>query len=269
MSSTLTALSPLDGRYAGKTESLRPIFSEFGLMHAPRAGGGALAARAGRRTRASPRCRRCPTAARAALLAIGEAFSEDDAARIKAIERTTNHDVKAVEYFLKEKVADNAGTRRGQGVRPLRLHQRGHQQPRLRADAARRARRRAAAALDALDRDAARDGARARRAADAVAHARPDRLADHARQGARQRRRAPASASARQIAAVELQRQDQRRGRQLQRARRRLSRGRLAGVRAALRRSARPGLQPVHDADRTARLHRRDRATRCAAPTPS
>jgi adenylosuccinate lyase len=106
MSSTLTALSPLDGRYAAKTEALRPIFSEFGLMH--------------RRVLVElnwllalanePRIAEVPVlsdAARAALLAIGEEFSEGDAARIKTIERTTNHDVKAVEYFIKEKVSGN------------------------------------------------------------------------------------------------------------------------------------------------------------------
>ncbi len=107
MSSPLLALSPLDGRYAAKTETLRPIFSEFGLMH--------------RRVRVElawllaladePKISEVPSlpaAARAALLAIGETFSEEDAARIKTIERTTNHDVKAVEYFIKEKVASNA-----------------------------------------------------------------------------------------------------------------------------------------------------------------
>ncbi|MEO5558203.1 MAG: adenylosuccinate lyase [Dokdonella sp.] len=107
MSSTLTALSPLDGRYAAKTAALRPIFSEFGLMH--------------RRVLVElhwllalanePRVVEVPalsTAARAALLAIGENFSEVDAERIKSIERTTNHDVKAVEYFIKEQVAGNA-----------------------------------------------------------------------------------------------------------------------------------------------------------------
>ncbi len=107
MSSPLLALSPLDGRYAAKTETLRPIFSEFGLMH--------------RRVRVEvswllalanePKISEVPAlsaGARAALLAIGENFSEADAAHIKAIERTTNHDVKAVEYFIKEKVADNA-----------------------------------------------------------------------------------------------------------------------------------------------------------------
>ena len=104
MSSTLTALSPLDGRYAANTAALQPIFSEFGLMH--------------RRVLVEihwllaladePRVTEVPAlsaGARAALLAIGEQFGEADGARIKAIERTTNHDVKAVEYFLKEKVA--------------------------------------------------------------------------------------------------------------------------------------------------------------------
>ena len=107
MSTTLTALSPLDGRYAGKAAALRPIFSEFGLMH--------------RRVLVElrwllaladePKIAEVPmlsAAARAALLAIGDGFSEADGERIKAIERTTNHDVKAVEYFIKEKVAGNA-----------------------------------------------------------------------------------------------------------------------------------------------------------------
>jgi adenylosuccinate lyase len=107
MSSTLLALSPLDGRYAAKAAALQPIFSEFGLIH--------------RRVRVElawllaladageiAEVPALSAAARAALLAIGEDFSEDDAARVKAIERTTNHDVKAVEYFIKEKVAGNA-----------------------------------------------------------------------------------------------------------------------------------------------------------------
>ena len=105
--SALTALSPLDGRYAAKVDALRPIFSEFGLMKrrvlvelhwllaladeasivevAPFSRSRAHGARDSRRR-----------------------FSEDDAARIKEIERTTNHDVKAVEYFIKERIAGNA-----------------------------------------------------------------------------------------------------------------------------------------------------------------
>jgi adenylosuccinate lyase len=55
--------------------------------------------------------------------------SVDDAARVKAIERTTNHDVKAVEYFLKERIKRQRRAGGGVGVHPLRLHLRGHQQP--------------------------------------------------------------------------------------------------------------------------------------------
>ncbi|MCD8548277.1 MAG: adenylosuccinate lyase [Aeromonadaceae bacterium] len=105
--SALTAVSPIDGRYGDKCTALRPIFSEFGLLrfrvevevrwlqH--------LARHAG-----IPEVPAFSAAADAQLDAIVANFSEADAARIKAIERTTNHDVKAVEYFLKEKVADNA-----------------------------------------------------------------------------------------------------------------------------------------------------------------
>ena len=102
--SALTALSPLDGRYAAKVENLRPIFSEYGLMK--------------RRVRVEVRwllaladapgiaeVKAFSPAAGAALNAIADKFSEEDAARIKAIERTTNHDVKAVEYFIKERIA--------------------------------------------------------------------------------------------------------------------------------------------------------------------
>jgi adenylosuccinate lyase len=107
MSSTLTALSPLDGRYAGKTAGLRPIFGEAGLMQrrvqVELRWLLALAAEPGiaEVTAFAP-------GARDALLAIGSGFSETDAARIKQIEATTNHDVKAVEYFIKEKIAGDA-----------------------------------------------------------------------------------------------------------------------------------------------------------------
>ncbi len=103
MTSPLTALSPLDGRYAGKVEALRPIFSEFGLMHArvqvEIAWLLALAAEPG-----LPEVAELSDEAQAFLRAIADGFSEADGARIKAIEATTNHDVKAVEYFLKEKL---------------------------------------------------------------------------------------------------------------------------------------------------------------------
>jgi adenylosuccinate lyase len=106
-SHALTALSPLDGRYASKVASLRPIFSEFGLMH--------------RRVQveiewllalaAEPGIAELPpfgASQIAALKAIAENFSEADGERIKAIEATTNHDVKAVEYFIKEKIGSDA-----------------------------------------------------------------------------------------------------------------------------------------------------------------
>jgi adenylosuccinate lyase len=104
--SQLTAISPIDGRYGARTDTLRPIFSEYGLirhrvivevrwLQALAAHGGiqevpALGGHAER-----------------VLNDIVETFSEQDAQRVKNIERTTNHDVKAVEYFLKEKIAGN------------------------------------------------------------------------------------------------------------------------------------------------------------------
>jgi adenylosuccinate lyase len=103
---TLTAISPIDGRYGSKTEALRPIFSEFGLIHnRVRVEIAWLKALA-----ADPRIGEVPELSDAAsrrLDAIADGFGVEEAGRVKAIERTTNHDVKAVEYFLKESVADN------------------------------------------------------------------------------------------------------------------------------------------------------------------
>jgi len=100
----LTALSPLDGRYAGKVSALRGELSEFALIrHRVRIEMAWLSALA-----AEPAIEEVPPfsdATRAAIAAATERFSLDDAARIKAIERTTNHDVKAVEYWLKERLA--------------------------------------------------------------------------------------------------------------------------------------------------------------------
>ena len=103
---SLTAVSPVDGRYSGNTEHLRPIFSEFGLIRhrilVEVRWLQALAAHSG--------IAEVPALSEHAnklLDAIIDQFSEDDAQRVKNIERTTNHDVKAVEYFLKEKIAGN------------------------------------------------------------------------------------------------------------------------------------------------------------------
>ena len=103
---TLTALSPLDGRYASKVEPLRPIFSEFGLMHR-RVHVEihwllALAAHPG-----IVELPAFPADAVKTLLAIADDFSIEDGERIKAIEATTNHDVKAVEYLIKEKIGND------------------------------------------------------------------------------------------------------------------------------------------------------------------
>ena len=107
MSDTLTALSPLDGRYAGKVNALRPIFSEYGLIRARVKVEVewllALADEPGV-TELAP----FSVAATARLRALAEGFSVEHAERVKEIERTTNHDVKAVEYFIKEQLKDDA-----------------------------------------------------------------------------------------------------------------------------------------------------------------
>jgi adenylosuccinate lyase len=104
--SQLTALSPVDGRYGTKTASLRPIFSEFGLIHhRVLVEIRWLQALAGHEAIAEVPV--LSSHARRVLDDIVDKFSEQDAQRVKNIERTTNHDVKAVEYFLKEKIAGN------------------------------------------------------------------------------------------------------------------------------------------------------------------
>ena len=105
--SSLLALSPLDGRYAGKVDALRPIFSEYGLIRARVKVEVewllALAAEPGITELAA-----FSEGAKARLRALADGFSVAHAARVKEIERTTNHDVKAVEYFIKEQLKDDA-----------------------------------------------------------------------------------------------------------------------------------------------------------------
>ncbi|GEK72468.1 MULTISPECIES: adenylosuccinate lyase [Halomonas] len=101
----LTALSPVDGRYGSKAEALREHFSEFGLIRARVI----VEARWLQRLAEQPQITEVPplsAAATAALDALVRDFSVEDAERIKEIERTTNHDVKAVEYFIKERIAE-------------------------------------------------------------------------------------------------------------------------------------------------------------------
>jgi len=105
--SALSAISPVDGRYGSKVKSLRPIFSEFGLIKYRVT----VEVRWLQKLAVTAEIAEVPafsSDATAALNAIVENFNEEDALRIKTIEATTNHDVKAVEYFLKEKIADNA-----------------------------------------------------------------------------------------------------------------------------------------------------------------
>jgi adenylosuccinate lyase len=103
----LLALSPLDGRYAGKVDALRPIFSEYGLIKARvKVEVEWLLALAD-----APGIVELPPFSAAAsqrLRSLASGFSTRDAARVKEIERTTNHDVKAVEYFIKEQLKDDA-----------------------------------------------------------------------------------------------------------------------------------------------------------------
>ena len=107
MINPLSALSPLDGRYAATTDPLRPIFSEYGLMkarvHVELEWLKALAA--------EPKISEVAPFSDGTLAEIDSVingFSPDNAAEVKAIEATTNHDVKAIEYWLKQRFAANA-----------------------------------------------------------------------------------------------------------------------------------------------------------------
>ncbi|GIX30783.1 MAG: adenylosuccinate lyase [Porticoccaceae bacterium] len=102
--STLTAISPLDGRYAAQCEPLRALFSEYGLIRA----------RVAVEVRwfesladnpAIPEVGPLEEGERSFLAALVDAFDAGQARRVKEIERTTNHDVKAVEYYLRERFA--------------------------------------------------------------------------------------------------------------------------------------------------------------------
>jgi len=102
----LTAISPVDGRYGSKTEAFRDLFSEYGLIRHRVL----VEVRWFQALAANAEIAEVPALDNTAserLNAIVDDFSLSDAERIKTIERTTNHDVKAVEYFLKEKIQGN------------------------------------------------------------------------------------------------------------------------------------------------------------------
>ncbi len=105
--STLTAISPVDGRYASKCNELRSIFSEYGLIKYRTT----VEVRWLQKLAQMDAIAEVPSLSNAAnefLDNILAAFDEEAASRVKTIEATTNHDVKAVEYFLKESIAENA-----------------------------------------------------------------------------------------------------------------------------------------------------------------
>ena len=103
----LTAISPIDGRYAAKTASLRPVFSEYGLIY-HRLMVEVRWLQTLSRTADIIEVPEFSADANALLDSIVQNFDPAQALRIKEIETTTNHDVKAVEYYLKEQVADHA-----------------------------------------------------------------------------------------------------------------------------------------------------------------
>ncbi|WP_415881313.1 adenylosuccinate lyase [Neptuniibacter sp. QD34_54] len=105
--SALTAVSPVDGRYGSKTADLRDVFSEYGLIRFRVE----VEVRWLQKLAAHPQITEVPalsSEADALLNSIVDNFGPEDAQAVKTIERTTNHDVKAVEYFIKDKFKDNA-----------------------------------------------------------------------------------------------------------------------------------------------------------------
>lgn len=122
----LTAISPIDGRYRGKTEPLADYFSEYALIRY--------------RVRVEieyfitlcelplPQLRDFNHDLFGSLRDIYKNFTEQDAARVKEIEKTTNHDVKAVEYFIKERLDAIGVPQQFKGVHSLRTDFTGYQQ---------------------------------------------------------------------------------------------------------------------------------------------
>ncbi|GAA6183683.1 MULTISPECIES: adenylosuccinate lyase [Alteromonadaceae] len=104
--SALTAVSPVDGRYGSKSSALRHYFSEYGLLKYRVL----VEVRWLQKLSTTAEITEVPAFSAEAMTLLNnivDNFCEQDALRIKAIEKTTNHDVKAVEYFLKEKVENN------------------------------------------------------------------------------------------------------------------------------------------------------------------
>ncbi len=135
----LTALSPLDGRYSDKCADVRQLFSESALI--------------ARRVRVEaawlthlsasgrfPAIEKLRTSVASKLEELSGGIEEAGAGRVKTLERETKHDVKAVEYFVREELAAVGADAGAARIRSFRLHLRRHQQSLLRHDAGRRAR---------------------------------------------------------------------------------------------------------------------------------
>ena len=192
--SPVDALSPVDGRYRAATEPLRASALRGGPHPRAHPDRGALAAAPGRGGAASSPAPLCPAARAPARSELAHEPAADCAQAVKAIEAGINHDVKAVEYYVREQLARRRRERGVARARALRLHVRGHQQSELRADAAERAR--GAAARHARRRASASSPQLAHRyadTADARAHPWPAGEPDDTRQGVRQLRRAAAA----------------------------------------------------------------------------
>ena len=132
--SFLTALSPLDGRYGAKVSALRPYFSEFALIryrvHLEIEWFKALS-----QDRRIVDIQPLSPASVTELDSMAANFTEADAEEVKLIEGRTNHDVKAVEYWLRERFARNARVHAKCAIHPFCLHLRRHQQSFSRIDA--------------------------------------------------------------------------------------------------------------------------------------
>ena len=265
-SAALSALSPVDGRYRKAADGLRAVLSESGLIRERiRIEAAWLLMLAESVPELSPKPLADPVKQLAASLALEPG---DDAAGGGQGHRGAHQPRREGRGIFRAREA-HAKRRHAGDARAgaLRLHLRGHQQPRLRAHAARRAHPAVGRARE-TDRTPARLRARTRRAADAVAHPRPDRQPDHARQGIRQRGGA-AAARAHAPGQGGDPRQVEWRRRQLQRARRRAAQGRLAEGQCRVRRVAGLLVERILHADRAARLDRANSATRSRPSTPS
>ena len=275
MPSPLAALSPLDGRYARTADPLRAYFSEQALIRYRVRDRARLARGARRRARRSGSSSPSRQDHRRRSAALVKDFSERDAEHIKNIEAETNHDVKAIEYWLKAKLAKNREAQRSlefihfactsEDINNLSyaLMVRGV------------ARAGDAAAPRRAHRGAARAGARATPALPMLSrtHGQPATPTTLGKEMANFAHRLERARS--RIAAVAGARQDQRRGRQLQRPPRRLSRASTGSASAArFVEGLGPRIQPLHHADRAARLARRAarrlraRQQRAARPRP-